>query len=420
MSERPRIIIENKIPFIKGRLEEIADVEYLSPDEFSSTAIADADALIVRTRTRCNAQLLDKSRVKFIATATIGTDHIDTQWCRQKGITLRNAPGCNAPAVAQYVWASILHLGIDPRQITIGIVGCGNVGSIVAEWGERLGAKVLICDPPKAILEPHNAHKYIDLDDMLPQCDIVTLHTPLTKTGDHPTYHLISAPQLSLMRPGAVLINAARGAVTDTTALLEYSDSKHLKLVIDCWEGEPFISHELLQKAIIATPHIAGYSIEGKQRATRMVVEATFEYLKTIYPTDHNLMPVITAKHQNNETIYCRKTTAPDSSVATQFLSSAIIKSAISDLASDYTPSDSTLSPQLTAQRIAESYNPLIDTQTLKSLTPNPLHDTTHLLADNPQSLADDAQSFADNPQLFADKFEQLRAGYNYRHEPNL
>lgn len=400
MPKRPLILIENKIPFIKGRLEQIADVRYLAPDDFNPTTIAQADALIVRTRTKCDATLLDNSKVKFIATATIGTDHIDTQWCNSHGIMVKNAPGCNAPAVAQYVWASILHLDIDPRQITIGIVGHGNVGTIVAEWGRRLGAKVLLCDPPKATSDTDNADKYLSLEKMLPQCDIVTLHTPLTKNGDHPTHHLIGSPQLSLMRQGAVLINAARGAVVDTSALLEYADTKHLKLVIDCWEGEPLISTELLKKAIIATPHIAGYSLEGKQRATRMVVEATFDY----FNNRHLIADTSTAN-------------APVSEQVTLSPEIATIKISVDDLTAKYTLADISLSPEATALRIAQSYNPTSDTDTLKSAVVSP--DTASLVTAS-TGITLKVPKKSETSNTLAETFEQLRADYTYRHEPSL
>lgn len=327
MHNRPLIVIEDKIPFIKGRFEPYAEVRYLHPDQFCKEAIADADAMIVRTRTRCNAELLSDTKIKFIATATIGTDHIDMQWCHEAGIEVQNAPGCNAPAVAQYVWATLLWLNKNPQQTTIGIVGCGNVGSIVAQWGRMLGANVLICDPPKAeLVKPDEQQNFLTLEEMLPLCDVVTLHTPLTNHGDYPTFHLIGEKQLSLMRDGSTLINAARGAIVDTHALLSICPKRNMSLVIDCWEGEPDINLELLQIADIATPHIAGYSLEGKQRATRMSIESTFRFLK-----DNNFIDT-----------------------------SGEIP--VSCLTPKYIPHKS-----LSAQQIVESYNPLSDTEKLKA-----------------------------------------------------
>lgn len=327
MLDRPLIIIEDKIPFIKGRLEPYAEVRYLHPDRFRRETVADADAMIVRTRTHCNADLLADTKIKFIATATIGTDHIDMQWCHSAGIEVQNAPGCNAPAVAQYVWSTLLCLNKDPRQTTIGIVGCGNVGSIVAQWGSMLGANVLICDPPKA--DSANAEErknYMQLDEMLPLCDVVTLHTPLTTDDPHPTYHLIGEDQLSLMRCGSMLINAARGAVVDTNALLSVCPKRNISLAIDCWENEPDINLELLQIADIATPHIAGYSLQGKQRATAMAIEAIFRFLK-----NNNFIDPLTD--------------APTKNLTPKYISRN----------------------SLSANQIFDSYNPMSDTKMLKA-----------------------------------------------------
>lgn len=338
MLNRPLIVIEDKIPFIKGRFEPYAEVRYLHPDQFRRETVADADAMIVRTRTRCNAELLADTKIKFIATATIGTDHIDMQWCHSAGIDVQNAPGCNAPAVAQYVWATLLCLNKNPLHTTIGIVGCGNVGSIVAQWGRMLGVNVLICDPPKAELaKPDEKQNFMTLEEMLPLCDVVTLHTPLTTNGAHPTFHLIGERQLSMMRDGSTLINAARGPVVDTRALISICPKRNISLAIDCWEGEPDINLELLHIADIATPHIAGYSLQGKQRATRMSIESTFRFLK-----DNNFIEALT-------------------------------EIPVKNLTPEYIPLNS-----LSAQQIIESYNPLSDTEKLKASP----HDFERLRAD--------------------------------------
>ncbi len=268
-----KIIVDNKIPFIQGRLESLGEVVYADPFAFTPQLVKDADALIIRTRTHCNEALLDGSSVKLVATATIGTDQIDIPWCEANGITVENAAGCNAPGVAQYVWSSLLRNGFDPTCHTLGVVGKGNIGSIVAGWGRRLGANVIVCDPPRQ-KAGHRDEDYLPLEEVLTKADAVTLHTPLTKDGDDPTYHLISEPQLRLMKPGVILVNAARGPVVDNRAWSEWLDKGLGKGVVDVWEGEPDIDKKLLSKAIIATPHIAGYSREGKERATRMVLEA--------------------------------------------------------------------------------------------------------------------------------------------------
>lgn len=271
-----KIIADSFIPFLKGRLESFADISYIHPDNFTPEVVKDADALLIRTRTRCGAPLLEESNVRFIATGTIGMDQFDLPWCHAHGITTTNSPGCNAPGVAQYVWSSLLHLGIDPKEITIGVVGHGHVGSIVAEWGRHLGAEVLLCDPQKA---ERGEEGYIPLPQLIAQSDVITLHTPLTRTGCYPTYHLIDDQALAGVRKGAVLINAARGPVIDTAAVIKAARRADMTLIMDTWEGEPSsIDPELLSLARIATPHIAGYSLQGKQRATRMIVENLAAY----------------------------------------------------------------------------------------------------------------------------------------------
>ena len=268
-----KIIADKNIPFLEGRLPE-AELVMLPASEIDAEAVQDADSLIVRTRTRCDATLLGSSNVKTIATATIGTDHIDLPWCEANGIRVFNAPGCNAPGVALYVWASLLRNGFDPEKSTLGVIGYGNVGSIVAQWGERLGARVLVCDPPRKE-RGETDREYLPLEEVLAQSDAVTLHTPLTRGGKHPTFHLIDSDSLRHLKAGAIFINAARGEVADTQALIRAIEAGHIgRAVIDTWEGEPDIDTRLLQLADTATCHIAGYSVEGKQRATRMALEA--------------------------------------------------------------------------------------------------------------------------------------------------
>ena len=268
-----KIIIERNIPYIAGALERHGEVAYLPAGEITREAVADADALFVRTRTRCNADLLEGSRVRFIATATIGTDHIDLDYCRSRGITVVNAPGCNAPAVAQYVFAVIgsRFAGEDLGKLCIGVVGVGNVGSIVARWGERLGMTVLRCDPPRMRREGGD---FVDLSRIAEQADIITFHTPLNRSGIDATYHLADADLLGRLSHCRLLINSSRGEVVDNAALAAAIGKTVESAAIDCWEGEPAIDRDLLAKAFVATPHIAGYSSEGKKRATAMTLEA--------------------------------------------------------------------------------------------------------------------------------------------------
>lgn len=266
------ILIESHIPYVNGVAEAAGHtVEYLEPEEFTPGRVREADALMIRTRTRCNEALLAGSRVKIIATATIGTDHIDLDYCRRTGIAVHNAPGCNAPAVAQYVLSIVGRLAPDVQRL--GIVGVGHVGGQVRRWAEANGIPLMLCDPPLGL--PHT------LADLAQACDVITFHTPL----DASTRHLISDDFLSQLKPGTLVINAARGAVADTAAMLRHPE---LRYAIDCWEGEPNISAELLERAVVATPHIAGYSSEGKQRASAMAMRA-------IDPTIAMSLPPVTA-----------------------------------------------------------------------------------------------------------------------------
>lgn len=264
------IVVEANIPYIRGVLEPYGNVLYLGAEDIDARAVAEADALIVRTRTRCDESLLDGSRCQFIATATIGTDHIDMPWCASRGIEVANAPGCNAPAVAQYVFASLAQVtGRSLHGKTIGVVGVGNVGSIVARWAPQLGIRTMLCDPPRQLAEGGDG--WHTLDEIAAEADIITFHTPLDET----TRHIVDDAFIGSLRRSPVLVNAARGGITDTRALISGLETgKVSQVVIDCWEGEPAISPALLSKAAVATPHIAGYNHEGKVRATRMALDA--------------------------------------------------------------------------------------------------------------------------------------------------
>lgn len=273
-NSRLKIIAESHIPFLRGVLEPYADIVYAAPEDINPITVRDADVLIVRTRNRCDEVLLGASRVSLVLTATIGTDHIDLDYCRAAGIAVANAPGCNAPAVAQYVLSAIVATMNRPiEQHTLGIVGVGHVGSIVERWAKALDMRVLLCDPPRARHEGHD--KFTDLATIAAECDIITFHTPLIREGADTTYHLADENFFDSLRHSPLIINSARGPVTDTQALVEaLHNGKVRGAVIDCWEGEPCISHELLNAADIATPHIAGYSMQGKARATQMCLDA--------------------------------------------------------------------------------------------------------------------------------------------------
>ena len=274
-----RIVVDSHIPNIRGCIEPRAEVLYLEPGDITRESVSDADALIVRTRTRCDAALLDGSRVRFIGSATIGTDHIDLDYCSAHGITVRNAPGCNAPAVAQWVFCAI-RAWMQARDIstteglTLGIVGVGHIGSIVARWGRQLGFTVLLNDTPRERTDTAPNLTFLPLEELQHRCDIITFHTPLTRGGQWPTWHLCDQAFLDRLERCRLLIDAARGPIADNAALLGW----HGDVALDCWENEPNISRELLEKAIVATPHIAGYSAEGKQRGTAMMLEALNEF----------------------------------------------------------------------------------------------------------------------------------------------
>ena len=270
-----KIVCDNKIPFLRGALEPYAEVVYLPGAQTTAEVVKDADALITRTRTICNEALLAGSSVKAIATATIGFDHIDTAWCEANGIAWSNAPGCNSWSVKQYISSVLAVLaqrhGLRLDALTLGVVGVGNVGSKVAEVGRAFGMRVLLNDPPRERAEGRGA--FTDLDTLLEESDIVTVHVPLTRSGADATWHLFDAGRLACMRPSQILINSSRGPVVDNAALRDTLRNGGLKAaVLDVWEGEPDLDPELVGLLDIATPHIAGYSADGKANGTTMSV----------------------------------------------------------------------------------------------------------------------------------------------------
>lgn len=263
-----KIIVDAYIPFLKGLLDDVAQVEYLSPTNITPEAVKDADALIIRTRTKCGEALLKGSKVQFIATATIGFDHIDTKYCAENGISWTNCPGCNADSVNNYIHAALTTIFDDLKGKTIGIIGVGNVGSRVARMAMNLGMKVLLNDPPRA--EREDPEEFVSLEEIKENADIITVHTPLNKE----TFHIINDDFLASCKKTPLIINAARGEVCDTASLLNYKG----EIVLDCWEGEPNINLELLDKVVLGTPHIAGYSVDGKANGTRMSAEAVCKF----------------------------------------------------------------------------------------------------------------------------------------------
>lgn len=262
-----KIVVDSAIPYIKGVLEPYAEVIYCPGQMIDNRVVETCDAMIIRTRTRCDAKLLEASAVGFIATATIGTDHIDLAWCKARGIEVKSAAGCNARGVLQWVAAVLRAITAEdnkrPESYTLGIVGVGNVGSLVARYGRAWGFNILECDPPR---EKREGGNFVDLEHIVAHSDIITLHTPLDDT----THHLIGRSELAAMHPATTIINASRGGVVDNRAV---ADSRH-RYIFDVWEGEPQLPHDILQGATLATPHIAGYSQQGKANATSMAVRA--------------------------------------------------------------------------------------------------------------------------------------------------
>ena len=270
-----KIVCDNKIPFLRGALEPYGEVVYLPGAQTTPEVVKDADALITRTRTICNETLLKGSSVKAIATATIGFDHIDTVWCEANGIAWSNAPGCNSWSVKQYISSVLAVLaqrhGLRLDALTLGVVGVGNVGSKVADVGRAFGMRVLLNDPPRGRAEGTDA--FVDLDTVLAESDIITVHVPLTRAGEDATWHLFDAARLARMRPSQILINSSRGPVVDNAALKDTLLRGGLKAaVLDVWEGEPDLDPELVGLLDISTPHIAGYSADGKANGTTMSV----------------------------------------------------------------------------------------------------------------------------------------------------
>lgn len=278
-----KIIADENIPFLKGVAEQFGEVEYIAGTDFLNIRIKDADTLIIRTVARMDETMLHGTNVKLICSATIGYDHIDTTYCEAHNITWKNAPGCNSSSVQQYIISSLLVLsqqkGFDLKGKMVGIVGVGNVGKKVAKACEILGMNVLLNDPPRQ--ESEGDDDFVSLDVIKEQADIITFHTPLIKEGKFKTYHLADTDFFDTLGKKPVIINSARGAIIDTQAIKKaIEDGKISASVIDCWENEPNIDIEYLSMVNIATPHIAGYSADGKAKATRMALSAVANYYK--------------------------------------------------------------------------------------------------------------------------------------------
>jgi erythronate-4-phosphate dehydrogenase len=276
-----KIIVDENIPYGREAFSTLGEVITRPGRAISHDDVRDAELLLVRSITKVNAALLEGSAVRFVATATIGEDHIDKAWLASKGIGFSSAPGCNANSVGEYIVAALLHLAARHNfcleGMSLGVVGVGNVGSNVARKAAALGMKVVLNDPPLA--EATGDTKYRALDEIL-ACDFITTHVPLAKEGPHRTVHLVDTEFLSRMKPGSFLLNTARGPVCDNCALLECLQRGHLHgAILDVWEGEPEVRLDVLDAVDIATPHIAGYSFDGKVNGTRQIYEAACKHL---------------------------------------------------------------------------------------------------------------------------------------------
>ncbi|NOY36546.1 MAG: 4-phosphoerythronate dehydrogenase [Chlorobi bacterium] len=288
-----KIVADAHIPFLRGVFEPWAQVDYIPGREIGRRHLTNAGALIIRTRTQADRHLLENTDVRIVASATIGTDHIDLDWCRENGITVVNAPGCNAGSVMQYVASALVWLARRKKfrftEKTLGIIGVGNVGSKVERLAKALGFSVLLNDPPRERKE--GSGHFVSLEKLLDKSDIVTLHVPLNKTGADKTLGMVNETFLSRMKCGSVLINTSRGPVVQDNALLEALRSEHLtSAVLDVWNNEPAINRDLLERVSLATPHIAGYSVDGKANGTAMSVNAVSRFfhlpLEPWYPEE--------------------------------------------------------------------------------------------------------------------------------------
>lgn len=292
-----KILVDDKIPYIGDALSGLkADVVYMPGIRISRGDVRDADALMVRTRTRCNRDLLYGSKVSFVVTATIGCDHLDIDFLERAGIAWANCPGCNATSVAQYVHSCLLLLkrerGVDLQSVTFGIIGYGHVGRAVAKAVASLGVRVVVNDPPlqQSLQCPEDSSfSFESLRTLAERCDIISFHTPLVRKGDFPTYHLADEAFFDSLARKPWIINTSRGEVVSTSALKRAIEKGIVAgVVIDTWENEPNIDAELLNLSYIATPHIAGYSADGKANASRMALTALCNFFHLDYHFEIN------------------------------------------------------------------------------------------------------------------------------------
>ena len=277
-----KILVDENMPYAEQLFRQLGEVKAVPGRPLPADELNDTDALMVRSITKVNESLLSGKPVKFVGTATAGFDHVDLAWLKQQQIGFSSAPGCNAIAVVEYVFSALMVLaeqdGFQLTDKTVGIVGVGNVGGRLAKRLRSLGVNVLLCDPPRA--DNGDDETFYPLETLLNEADILTFHTPLNKSGPYTSYHLINESNLEKLPEGCILVNASRGEVVDNQALLSVLErGKALRVVLDVWEPEPDLSLALLDKIAIATPHIAGYTLEGKARGTTQVYEAYCDFI---------------------------------------------------------------------------------------------------------------------------------------------
>ena len=337
------IVADQNIPYVAEAFSDFGNVTLYPGREITSALLTHCDCLLVRTVTRVDQPLLDKSDVKFVGTATIGTDHIDTSYLQNHKIGFSNAAGCNAEAASEYVVSGLFALSekkqFDPFKRRAGIIGFGNVGSRLYQKLNTLGIECLVNDP---FINQHHypGVTFVDLDRLMADCDLISLHVPLTtaKTSTHPTYHLFDNDKLQQLQTNCVLINAARGEVIDNSALASLLDKRDdISVFLDTWENEPKINTDLVNKVDLATPHIAGYSVEGRLRGTQMILNAACQHfncqsswtMKSLLPATYNL----SVDETTNRTVFWQKLFSQHFNI---WRDDAALRKAVNDHSSDF------------------------------------------------------------------------------------
>ena len=298
------IVADENIPLLDAFFAGFGEIRRVPGRSIDRATVEQADVLLVRSVTNVNRALLEGSKVRFVGTCTIGTDHLDLDYFNEAGISWSSAPGCNARGVVDYVLGSLMTLaeieGVDLPQRTYGVIGAGEVGGRLIKVLKGLGWNVKVCDPPRQAAEGGD---YVSLEQIIEQCDVISLHTPLTRTGEGATWHLFDEQRLQQLQPGTWLINAARGPVVDNAALRKVLLAREdLQAVLDVWEAEPEVDVALAELCVLATPHIAGYSLDGKQRGTAQIYQAYCEFI--VQPPSIQLSDLLPAPWLSEVTLH--------------------------------------------------------------------------------------------------------------------